>query len=258
MIIKSTKQELRNRGIYKITNLINNKIYIGSTKISFRKRYGTHIYDLNTNTHCNEYLQNSYIKYGSCNFQFEIIEIINDIVTITEREQYWLDFYKCYNKSIGYNILKYADSSYGFKHTEETKTYLSIIKKGRKQHINTYIAIMKANVGAKRTNDTKQKISLAHKGKVVSNETRLKMSIIFKGKPLKNGRKIMKCDLDFNIINLFDNLSECSNDINMSMSNIRSICNGRTIQPKDFILMYETYSLDWKRTNRKMELKWRD
>lgn len=41
------------------------------------------------------------------------------------------------------------------------------------------------------------------------------------------------------------------------MSNIRSICNGSTIQPKSYILMYETYPIIWNRTSRKMELKWR-
>ncbi len=33
--------------------------------------------------------------------------------------------------------------------------------------------------------------------------------------------------------------------------------NGRVIQPKDFILVYEYYPLKWERTDRILEIKWR-
>jgi group I intron endonuclease len=257
MIIKSSKLENRKSGIYKITNIINGKIYIGSTKTSFKKRYTEHIYDLNTNTHCNEHLQNAFDKYGSGNFTFEILEIIEDKSQIIPKEQYYLDLYQSYNSKIGYNILKNAFSSEGFKHSEETKNYLSNIKKGKKQHVNTYNAILKANIGSKRTLESRIKMSKAQKGKNVSKKSIELRLLKVKGKTFKNKRCIIKCDFNFNIISIFNNLKECSDNINMSMSNIRSICNGRTIQPKDYILMYEYYSLDWKRTDRKMELKWR-
>ena len=62
-------------GIYKIRNLINNKIYIGST-INFRQRWYTHKTLLTNNKHPNSHLQNAWNKYGPANFVFEIMEIL--------------------------------------------------------------------------------------------------------------------------------------------------------------------------------------
>ena len=63
--------------IYKITNIINNKIYIGSA-IDTYNRFSKHKSQLNKNKHHNSYLQNSWNKYGEQNFKFEIIEYITD------------------------------------------------------------------------------------------------------------------------------------------------------------------------------------
>ena len=60
--------ELRNlSGIYKITNLENNKFYIGSAKDLY-DRLASHKKDLRANKHCNIYLQRSYNKYGADSF----------------------------------------------------------------------------------------------------------------------------------------------------------------------------------------------
>ena len=60
-------------GIYCITNIINNKIYIGSSKNIYH-RLKRHYSELNRNCHANKYLQNSYLKYGSSNFNVSILE----------------------------------------------------------------------------------------------------------------------------------------------------------------------------------------
>ena len=54
-------------GIYKITNKINNKIYIGSS-YSISKRISEHKYQLRRNSHPNIHLQSSWNKYGEDNF----------------------------------------------------------------------------------------------------------------------------------------------------------------------------------------------
>ena len=76
-------------GIYKIENIINNIIYIGSS-INVEKRFERHKYDLKRNKHHNIYLQRSYNKYGIENFKFEIIEECN-ILDIKSIEQKYLD-----------------------------------------------------------------------------------------------------------------------------------------------------------------------
>ena len=93
-------------GIYKITNKITNKFYIGSSN-NIKRRWDEHIRELNRNVHHNSYLQNAWNKYGEENFVFEIIELCNNDTQI-EREQYWLDKTMCYDKNIGYNLSKIA------------------------------------------------------------------------------------------------------------------------------------------------------
>jgi len=63
-----------NSGIYKIENLINGKIYIGKS-VNLTKRKRDHFNLLKNNKHTNNFLQNSYNKYGSDNFKFSILEI---------------------------------------------------------------------------------------------------------------------------------------------------------------------------------------
>lgn len=107
-------------GIYKIENLVNGKIYIGSS-VDISERWHRHSTDLRTNRHGNDYLQNAWNKHGEDNFKFEIIEYINDISILINREQYWIDQLNACKRSIGYNLSPTAGSPYGFKHTDETK-----------------------------------------------------------------------------------------------------------------------------------------
>ena len=85
--------------IYKITNKINGKIYIGKTTGTTQKRWKEHCYPshLEDGTH----FHRAILKYGSDNFIVETIEdnIPSDI--INDREKYWISFYNSYND--GYN-----------------------------------------------------------------------------------------------------------------------------------------------------------
>lgn len=97
-----------NSGIYKITNIINNKCYVGSAK-NFSKRWNRHLKDLENNCHHSIKLQRSFNKHGKNNFLFSIIEEVQyekDI--IIERENYWIN--ELNSKENGYNI---ADASFG-------------------------------------------------------------------------------------------------------------------------------------------------
>lgn len=60
-------------GIYKISSLINKKIYIGSGE-NLKRRKAQHWGSLTHNNHFNKKLQNSFNKYGEENFTFEILE----------------------------------------------------------------------------------------------------------------------------------------------------------------------------------------
>lgn len=110
-------------GIYSITNIINNKIYIGSTLKTFRVRFNAHINLLKSNKHDNIIIQNSWHKYGEENFVFNIIESFDFISQdeLLELEEKYILLYKSLDRNFGYNILHAGKSIYGVKWTEKSK-----------------------------------------------------------------------------------------------------------------------------------------
>lgn len=101
-------------GVYIITNSITGKVYVGSTSVSFNRRWREHKNDLRKNKHYNDYLQNAWNKYGELNFVFSTLELC----TASEcflKEQYWMDFYQSYKRDLGYNISTKANAPFGFE-----------------------------------------------------------------------------------------------------------------------------------------------
>lgn len=125
-------------GIYCVKNIINNKLYIGSS-IDIDRRFKDHKRLLKGEYHYNIFLQRSWNKYGEGNFIFEIIEILSDDHNLIEREQFYIDKYESYNKNKGYNILKVANTRKGIKHTKETKKKISIAMKNTKFNKTLYM-----------------------------------------------------------------------------------------------------------------------
>lgn len=89
-------------GIYKFTNSVNGRFYIGSCK-SFRTRWGQHIKQLIAGTHPNTFLQNDFNKCGSTAFAFEVIELVDGKREdrLAREQVYLTQFYdkqkQCYN-----------------------------------------------------------------------------------------------------------------------------------------------------------------
>jgi group I intron endonuclease len=94
-------------GIYKIVNLLDNKVYIGSS-ISIEKREYKHFWMLNRGTHDNNHLQNSFNRDGKDNFKFTIVEEC-DVNKLIERENYFINEYESNNSNYGYNLAKVND-----------------------------------------------------------------------------------------------------------------------------------------------------
>lgn len=91
-------------GIYKIQNILNEKIYIGRSK-NISKRWFEHKRELKNKSHHSDKLQNAVNKYGIDNFEFSIIEEASES-DILELEQKYLDLYN--SAECGYNIMKVA------------------------------------------------------------------------------------------------------------------------------------------------------
>lgn len=119
MLFKINKKFKNKSGIYKIINLVNNKIYVGSA-VNLFNRFKLHKSDLKNNKHCNDYFQNAYNKYGKNNFIFDIIEFVENKNSLIEKEQYWIDELNVCDRNIGYNICLQAGSTLGKKATNDT------------------------------------------------------------------------------------------------------------------------------------------
>ena len=120
-------ENFNSTGIYTITNIINNKIYVGSASIAFKHRKYRHFHNLKNNKHGNKYLQDAVNKYGIENFKFEILEECFPEFCISI-EIFWTNILNTTNKNYGYNICYPKNGSFGIKHRPET-----IIKLRNKQ-----------------------------------------------------------------------------------------------------------------------------
>ena len=112
MLIAPDNKNFKKTGVYKITNPSNNNFYIGSTSISFHKRFINHRRLLHYKTNPCTFLQNAYNKHKNVNFTFEILEVCSKEICV-QREQYYIDTLKP-----KYNLCKNAASSLGRKPTK--------------------------------------------------------------------------------------------------------------------------------------------
>jgi len=177
---------MKKTGIYKIVNIINSKVYIGSA-VDIEKRWGIHKYHLSKNKHHSIKLQRAYNKYGTESLIFDVLEECGKELLI-EREQHWIDKYSSFKN--GYNSTPMAGSTLGRKCSEKTKRKISKSKLGKKLSEDTKIKISKSGLGNKRTlgmklgprpEDVRKKISEKNKGKKMSEEAKRKMSESKKG-----------------------------------------------------------------------------
>jgi group I intron endonuclease len=126
-------EELKNLGgVYFIWCIPNKKYYIGRTN-SFITRNNKHSNDLKNRLHKNKFLQADWNIYGEDNFVFGVA---NEIYYYTrqkavEMEQFWLDYYKPWDRNIGYNISKKANGWDGSLLSREDREKIGINIRGR-------------------------------------------------------------------------------------------------------------------------------
>jgi group I intron endonuclease len=120
-----------NCGIYGIYNTVTDKYYIGQS-VNIKKRWNKHVSSLSRNSHYNIKLQRSWNNYGSSAFILLILEVCKSEV-LTSREQHYIDLHLAVSN--GYNLLEKADNSIGWwknkRRSDSTKQKLSLINLGK-------------------------------------------------------------------------------------------------------------------------------
>lgn len=115
------KENNRKSGIYKWTNKINGKFYVGSA-VNLTERLRGYFTPERLNKillKSKSLISNSLLKYGYDNFSLDILEYCEPSLLL-EREQYYLDLL-----NPKYNICKKAGSTFGKKHSLKTKNLIS-------------------------------------------------------------------------------------------------------------------------------------
>lgn len=169
--------------IYKIKNIVNNKVYIGQTTHKLKHRWNQHIY---VSKKLNHYFAKAIKKYGSNNFTISELERCNSIDELNNKEQIWIAIYNSSNAKFGYNGTLGGENRIP---NNETRKKLSNINKGRVVSIETRKRQSDSHKGKKLTEEQKKKIGKAHLGRKVTDEFRKKMSTIRTGQKLTKETK---------------------------------------------------------------------
>jgi group I intron endonuclease len=197
--------------IYKATNLVNGKIYIGKTSQTIEKRQWEH---------CNraklgwkQLLYRAIRKHGEENFKWEVIDSSNDLNEIDEKEAYWIDYYNSYignPNHNGYNMTTGGEGTSGYKFTDEQ----------RKARSKQLTGEGNPRYGVEITEETREKL-----------RSRKQCGA--------NAVEIIQLDMDGNIVAEYKSVKEASISINGDSSCIVKVCKGKQSHHKGFKWAYK-------------------
>ena len=111
--------------IYKITNIQNNKVYIGQTIRPIKDRFNRHINDALNNI-IDTHFARAIRKYGKENFNIEIIDYAQSQEELNKKEQYWIQFYNSVKE--GYNETDAISKCGGNTYQSKTEGEMEVIK----------------------------------------------------------------------------------------------------------------------------------
>ena len=190
--------------IYKIINLVNNKVYFGYTSKTLQKRLEQHSKNI-----CKCFIRDSIRKYGLNNFIIIPIYQYDNIYAAQSREILLIEQYKSnicrYPNGNGMNMTDGGDGTNGYIYTIKDKIKMSIRAKGRKK-----------------TEEHKRKISESHKGKIHSYQT----------------RKVSQYTLEHTLIKTFNSIKSATIETNILETHIVQACKGKYKTSGGYIWKY--------------------
>lgn len=196
---------MKSNDVYKITNKITGKVYIGITNQGAGARYRHHWYEARIGEPAP--IHRSMAKYGEENFTLEIIDFADTYEELKEKEKYWIKQYDSVNRDKGYNLTEGGDGTFGRMHSEETKNKIRQKAIGRKASEET----------KKKMSDSQKKYKEAH---------RAHADVI----RLLNQKAVVVYDLDGNKLEEFETTKQCATKYKVSSTMIKTYC--RSEQPK--------------------------
>lgn len=209
---------MKSNDVYKITNKITGKVYIGITNQGAGARYRHHWYEARIGEPAP--IHRSMAKYGEENFTLEIIDFADTYEELKEKEKYWIKQYDSVNRDKGYNLTEGGDGTFGRMHSEETKNKIRQKAVGRKASEET----------KKKMSDSQKKYKEAH---------RAHADVI----RLLNQKAVVVYDLDGNKLEEFETTKQCATKYKVSSTMIKTYC--RSEQPK----VAKKFNVIWRYKN---------
>lgn len=204
-------------GIYKFTNKVNGKVYIGEThnfKVRMQKYKCSH--NKNKIIHL---ITRAMLKYGIDGFHYQILEKFPEGTpksVLLDREEFWIRIYNATNKKIGYNISKRGRERKGFVMSEEARKKISLAGIGRKHRPESC-----EKMGISRSGENHWTHNLGDRkhpllGTKYTEERISELKIALTGVPKKgNYKKINQIDpISGEIINTFDSVGHAAEVLN--------------------------------------------
>lgn len=226
--------------IYKFTNTVNGKVYIGKTTSSLRKRVINHLTVSRDWTKAKrKYFQLALNKYGIENFEIDILDRCESNEKLNEREKYWIAYYKSNDKKYGYNLTPGGD---GNSDPEFCKKSIE--------------RLIKANTGSHRSQETKNILSSIQKSKWKDPEYR--KNNIERAKSLHEltSKAVVQLDYSYNFIKKYKSIRDVQrllySNINGSLS--RNLKNNKEkgFRKNGFLWMLENDYLTLKKKERRL------
>lgn len=227
-------------GIYLISNLINNKVYVGQS-INIEKRWTQHKRELRNSIHENKKLQNAWNKYGEENFEFSIACECEE-KQLNTLEQYYVFSLESYLSKGGYNISLGGDGLFikGINNKMnknvyciETKTkYFSIAEASRQTGIReaSILQCCKGNYKYAGKEGSQEFHWMYYedflkKGEIINNAPR---------KKIEKGHQVICLETG----EIFNSLKVAGEKYNTDGSNIGACCRGKRITAGEYHWMY--------------------
>lgn len=245
--------------VYKFTNTVNGKVYIGITSRPISERINDHIKLSNSGR--GSKFHNATRKYGFDAFVLEILEECFTKEDLQEKEVFYIAKYKADSRRYGYNLtqggesgfhlapetkLKLSKKAVGRKVSPEVCQHLSEVKKGRKHTEETKQKMSRVQKGRKHTEETRRLFSEMNIGRVVPPEVRLRIRNTQKEKPVfiseetfrkrletrrlndsKKEKILQQIDKFGNVVAEFTSIAEAARLCGFAAESISKVCRGK-------------------------------
>ena len=155
-------------GVYRITNLQNSKVYVGSTSL-LKRRKADHWQLLRRGAHFNMHLQAAWNKYGEDSFVFSVLVTCGE-ADLLRLEQQFIDLYLSADQERGYNIAPVAGTCRGYSHTDEAKRRIASAMRGKPKSAAAIARMVASQTGRAVSDEQKRQISATLTGRASTPE----------------------------------------------------------------------------------------